>query len=67
MLLQGAVWVLKRMSDAGCGPDIDSFNTLMTAAVADDDPDAALGLWQRLRADTDLRPDARTYTILIQV
>jgi pentatricopeptide repeat protein len=67
MLLQGAVWVLKRMSDAGCGPDIDSFNTLMSAAVADDDPEAALGLWQRLCADTDLRPDTRTYTILIQV
>jgi pentatricopeptide repeat protein len=60
------MWVLKRMTAAGCGPDVDSVNTLMSAAVADDDPEAALGLWRRLR-ELGLQPDGRTYTALIQV
>lgn len=64
--MQGAAWVLKRMAEAGCGPDVGSFNTLMGAAVADKDPDAALVLWRRMR-ETGLRPDTLTYTNLIQV
>ncbi len=54
------------MQAAGAAPDTASYNTLMAAAVADDEPGAALQLWRRMRAD-GLRPDTLSYTNLIKV
>lgn len=50
----------------GVAPTTDTFNTLMAAAVAAGRPQLAVELHGRMDA-TGLRPDALTYTTLLQV
>ena len=63
--LVAAQQVLGEMQAAGVAPTVETFNTLMSAAVAAGEPQLALDMHARLRA-SGLRPDGLTYTTLIQ-
>ena len=63
--LRQALKILDDMQSQGVAPAVDTFNTLMSAALVADDAYLALDLYQRLLA-AGLRPDGVTFTVLLQ-
>lgn len=63
--LRQALQLLDDMQTQGVAPAVDTFNTLMSAALAADDGFLALDLHRRLLA-AGLRPDGVTFTVLLQ-
>lgn len=64
MSLLDGVELLDDMRGRGILPAVDTFNTLMSAAVSSDDSYLALGLYERM-LEAGLRPDGVTYTVLM--
>lgn len=64
--LSAALQLLNDMQARGVAPEVDTFNTLMGAAVGAGEAGLALELHQQMRR-AGLRPDGLTYTTLIVV
>ena len=63
--LSEALQLLDDMQIQGVSPAVDTFNTLMSAAVGADEGHLALDLHQRMLA-AGLRPDGVTFTVMLQ-
>lgn len=63
--LDGALSLLSEMRQQGVAPVTETFNTLMSAALAAGDARLCMAL-HRQSVDMGLRPDAFTYTLAIQ-
>lgn len=63
--LRQALLLLDDMTSYHVVPEIDTFNTLMSAAVDADDLRLAVDIFKRVEK-ASLRPDGVTYTILLQ-
>lgn len=63
--LPQALQLLDDMQQQGVAPAVDTFNTLMSAAMSAGHGNVAIDLYERMR-NADLRPDGVTFTILLQ-